>query len=214
VRASLAAFALVALPAVAFGQSNPWESTFGRKPKMWSDPDGRFTLDLPSGWVPQVGKETAPNPVVITKDLPDYGTSAVMTVEMRTVPPGTRLSHFAQRVEEEMRGVAKNYRPIDQDKIEISGTNAIRKLFTYQQFAHAEMTSEVAQVIFLVGERGFVVTLETAHGARSMFWADFELMMKAFSGTGPGEEARGARPGGGRKTLKPGEMVNPDVARY
>jgi len=215
VRASILALALAVMPALAQAQSNPWEQTFGRKPKMWSDPDGRFTLDLPGGWTPQISKkDPSPNPVVITKEIPDYHTSAVFSVEMRTIPPGTRLSHFTQRVEEEMRGIAKQYKAIDQDKVEISGTTAIRRLFTYQQFAHAEMQAEVAQVTLVIGERGFVITLETAVGARGMFWEDFELMTNAFSGTAPGDESRAVRPGDKRKALKPGEMVNPDVARY
>jgi hypothetical protein len=201
-------------PAVAAAQSNPWESTFGRKPKIWTDPDGRFSLDLPQGWTPQVGKDSSPNPVVITRSQPDSGLQAVLTVEMRPVPPGTRLTHFAQRVEEEVRSVARQYRLIDQDKVEISGTTARRVLFSYQQQAHAEMLAEVAQVVFILGERAFVVTLETGYGARAAFWEDFEIMSKSFSGAAPGEETRAVRPGDTRKPIGPGQMVNPDVARY
>lgn len=211
---SAVALALLTLPAAALAQSNPWESTFGRKPKIWSDTDGRFSLDLPQGWTPVPTKESSPNPVSIVRSNSDTGHQALVTVEMRTLPPGTRLTHFVQRVDEEIRGVARQYRLIDQDKIEVSGVPAQRKLFSYQQMAHAEMLSEVAQVAFIVGERGFVVTLECAYGARSMFWGDFEIMTKSFSGAAPGEETRAVRPGATRKSIGPGQMINPDVARY
>lgn len=214
IRTIAPAVVLLMLPAAALAQSNPWESTFGRKPKIWTDPDGRFSLDLPSGWTPMVTKDPSPNPVVITRVLGDSGQQAMLTVEMRTLPPGTRLTHFAQRVEEEVRGVARQYRLIDQDKVEVSGVPAKRTLFSYQQMAHAEMLAEVAQVMFIIGERGFVITLETGYGARGMFWEEFNIITKSFSGAAPGEETRSLRPGATRKSLEPGQMINPDVARY
>lgn len=214
IRTFVPALALLMLPVAAGAQSNPWESTFGRKPKIWTDPDGRFSLDLPPGWNPVKTKDPAPNPVMITCAREDSGQRAVLSVEMRMLPPGTRLAHFAQRVDEEVRGVARQYRPIDQDKIEVSGVTAQRKLFSYQQMAHAEMLAEVTQVMFIIGERGFVITLETGFGARLGFWEDFELITKSFSGAAPGEETRAVSPGGTRKSLGPGQMLNPDVAKY
>ncbi|MFO0724929.1 MAG: hypothetical protein U1E65_14205 [Myxococcota bacterium] len=204
------ALTAAALP-VAARAGNPWEELMGRKPKLWSDPAGRFTIDLPMGWAVETKEGSI---ISFLKTASDTNIHARVSVEMRTVPPNTRLAHFASRVMEEIEGVARNLKVIDEDKVEISGTSGIRRLFRHQERGHAELTDEVVQVIFLAGERGFVVTLEMPAGARELFWEDFEMMTKGFSASGPGEEIRPAKAGEGRKKVRAGEMINPDVAPY
>lgn len=190
---------------------NPWEELMGRKPKLWSDPAGRFSIDLPSGWAPE-NKEG--NVITFTKTAPDTNIRARVSVEMRTVPPNVKLAHFASRVMEEVESVARNVKMIDQDRIECSGVPALRRLFSHQERGHVQLTDEVVQVIFLAGERAFVITLEMPAGTRELFWEDFELMTKGMNASGPGEEIRPLKAGEARKKVRAGEMINPDVAPY
>jgi hypothetical protein len=178
------------------------------KGTVWSDPESRFSLELPVGWQAQPHRNTI---VEIWKNHPDYGTTAKLTIEMRNLPPKVKLVHLSERVMAEVRGAARNVQIQGEDRITVSGQPAIRRWFTHQEQGHAELTDEVVQVIFMIGERAFIMHLETAAGARQIFAEDFDKMLKTFVGSGPGEEIPIA---GKRKKLKAGEMVNPDGVPY
>ena len=207
--AALTAFAvLLAAPATFAG--NPWEELMGPgKGRVWNDPQGRFYLDLPVGWE---AKPDGTTPVVnIWKNHPDNGLVAHVSVEMRTVPPGVKTAHYALQVDTEMKRMP-GYRLIERDAMTVGGERARRTLFTYRERSNAELVNEVVQIVFLDGERAFIVTLQTAYGARGAFWEDFEKMMKSFTGRAPGEEGRAAPKE--RRRVKAGEMINPDAVGY
>jgi hypothetical protein len=100
---------------------------------------------------------------------------------------------------------------LSEDRITVSGASAIRRHFTYQEQAHAQLTNEVVQIIFLVGERGFVMTLATALGVRQAYQDDFDRILQSFVGSAPGEEVPTPTK---RKKIRSGEMVNPDGVPY
>lgn len=202
--------ALSASPARA---QNPWEELMGRKQRTWSEPNGRFSLDLPVGWKADT-KNASAGMTDFWRTHPDYGHSAHVSVEVKNLPPGVKLGHLAVRVGEDVQKVAKNYNLVEEDRIEIAGSSAIRRYFTYQEKGHAQLTNEVVQVIFVAGERGYVITLETTYGVRSIFWDDFNLMIKGFSPSGAGDIRLDRKPGEGRKKLRAGEMVNPNAVPY
>jgi hypothetical protein len=206
--ASVLSAGLILPPAALAG--NPYEDLFGRKPQMWTDPEGRFAIDLPVGWEAKY-KEGEPHVAFVRFD-PDQGLSAQVTVELRPLPPKTRLNHFVLRVQEETKKQAPGYTIVDQDKVSLSGNEARRTLFTYQVRGNAQLTNEVVQVLMVQSDRGFVITLETVLGGRARFWEEFELMTKGFSPhaiAGASGERSGAR-----KKIRSGELVNPDALKY
>lgn len=211
--------ALVALPAVASPTlaraENPWEELMGpEKPRPWNDPDGRFQIGVPIGWRAEQRKG-AKNLTDLWKTHPDYGATAHVTVELRAIPPKVALAHLAVRTMEELKNSARSLQLIDEDTLTVSGTPARRRYFTYQERGHAELTNEVVQVLFIVGERAFIITLETAAGARQIFWEDFEKMIKSFTARGSGENGDdGDKLPGERRRVRAGEMVNPDAVKY
>jgi hypothetical protein len=209
--AVLAALALALAYTPPAQAGNPWEELMGRKPRVWTDPEGRFSLDLPLGWKADTSEPAVPK---FSRVDEDSGLAAGVAVEVRTVPAGVKLGHFVSRVEEEVRGAVRNVTILEQDKLEISGTQGVRRLMTYQEKGHAEMRHEVVQVYFIVAERAFIVTLETAVGGRGRFWEEFNVMMRGMSAAAPGEEIRPPRPGEPRKKVRAGEMINPDAAPY
>lgn len=189
----------------------PWEELMGPgKPDIWSDPEGRFVIDLPLGW-----KAEAPGggaPVRIWKRQNNTMVMAHVTVEHRQLPPGTLLRHFESHVEAETKKVAPGYELLDRSVREGPGRKAIWRYFSYRARGNAELTHEVVQVLTLTGERAFVITLETGYGARAYFWEDFETMMAGFAGRAPGEE-NWEQPEKRRK-IKAGEMIHPDAIGY
>lgn len=189
---------------------NPYEDLFGRKPQMWTDPEGRFAIDLPVGWEAKY-KAGEPHVAFLRVDQ-DQGLSAQVTVELRPLPPETRLNHFVLHVQEETKKLAPGFQIVDQDKVSLSGVDARRTLFTYQVRGNAQLTNEVVQVVMVQGDRGFVITLETVMGGRARFWEEFELMTKGFSphAIAGNTETRGK----GRKKIRSGELVNPDALKY
>lgn len=189
---------------------NPYEDLFGRKPQMWTDPEGRFAIDLPVGWEAKY-KAGEPHVAFLRVDQ-DQGLSAQVTVELRPLPPETRLNHFVLHVQEETKKLAPGFQIVDQDKVSLSGVDARRTLFTYQVRGNAQLTNEVVQVVMVQADRGFVITLETVMGGRARFWEEFELMTKGFSphAIAGNTETRGK----GRKKIRSGELVNPDALKY
>ena len=206
----LGALLLLSLPSTAVAK-NPWEELMGPgKPQLWNDPAGRFYLDLPIGWnaYPQ-----GDAPVVLfEKRHPDYGYVARATVQMRGVPPGVKLSHFAVRIGDEMQQSTHQYRALSRERRTISGQPAIIHHFTHQERGHTALLNEVEQAIFIVKERAFVVTFEMAAGSRPAFQEDIDKMLAGFVGRGPGDD--GAATPKPRKKIKEGEMINPDAIRY
>ncbi len=209
--------AFLVVPALIFLASparagNPWEEMFGpEKGKLWTDPSARFYLELPVGWTGQPRKN-APAIVDFVKQHPDTGFVARVTVEMRQIPPGVKVGHFASRIEDEMKQQARAYHLVQRDKVEVSGTTGIRTYFTHQEQNNAELVDEVVQVVFIESERAFIVTFMCAAGTRGVFWEDYERMMKSLVGRGVGDESlplpKKKRP------MKAGEMINPDKIPY
>ncbi|MCK6551243.1 hypothetical protein L6R52_35740 [Myxococcota bacterium] len=206
----LASLALAALPRAA-SAGNPWEELMGPgKPRLWNDPEGRFSIDLPVGWTAGA-RRGMPNVVDFIKEHPDHGYTARVSVEMRTLPPGVKTAHFAVKVQDETKRAARAFRLLEADKVEVSGVTAHRTYFTFHELSNAELSNEAVQLAFLVGERGFVITFVCAAGARGVFWEDFEKMLRGFSGRGPGETRPMPKE---RKRIRAGEMVNPDAVQY
>jgi hypothetical protein len=211
---SAAALALLLSAPLTASAGNPWEELMGPdKGQTWSDPDGRFSLGLPINWkaTPRKGTDL----VDITKFNPDYGQGAHVTVETRALPPGVKAAHLAHRLEQEIRRSAMNYRKLGEDKVEVAGGTARRVHFTYQEHGNAELTNEAVQVLIMSGEKAWIITMLTAAGARSLFWEDFERMVKTFAPEGEGlslPPSRRTREG--RRKLRAGEMVNPDALKY
>lgn len=204
-------FALaLTVPAEAIAK-NPWEELMGPgKPRLWTDPGGRFYLNLPLGWKAHPQGEA---PVVLfEKHHPDYGFVARATVQMRTVPAGVNLSHFASRVAHEMRQATYQYRRTASERQTISGQPAVRVRFTHQERGHAALRNDVEQAIFIIKERAFIVTIEMAAGSRPSFQQDINKILDGFVGRAPGEE--GTAIPKKRRRLKAGEMINPDAIRY
>jgi hypothetical protein len=213
-RAPLFAFALLAgtlavPPAARAG--DPWEELMGPgKGTEWADPESRFTLELPVGWqaAPRRGSASL---VDVWKDHPDYHTTCRLTIEMRGLPPKVKLVHLGQRVMDEVKKAVRTIQMQGEDRITISGAQAIRRFFTYQSLQHAELTFEVEQIIFMIGERAYIMTVETPYGTRQPYQEDLDKMLKTFVGSAPGEEV--AKPKKHTK-LKAGEMVNVDGVPY
>ncbi len=190
---------------------NPWEELMGRKPNLWTDPKARFHLDLPVGWT---GTEREGVPVVdFWKTHEDSGYVAHMTVEMRSLPPNVSVRHFALQVTKDVQAGTKFYRLLGEKNISISGTKGVLTDFTHREQGNAQLVNEVTQVVFISGERAFIIMMENAAGARPVFQEDFDLMLKGFVGRAPGQETLPSEPGK-RKKVRAGEMINPDAIKY
>jgi hypothetical protein len=190
---------------------NPWEELMGPgKPVLWTDPSGRFWLDLPLGWKPDVKADSGF--VDFWKTHEDYGYTAHVEVEMRTVPPGTKTAHFAARVNDDLKKSAPGFRVQAEDRSPISGVNAVRRAFTFQAANNAQLLTEVLQYVFVVGERAFILSMITPAGGRGVFQEDFDKMIKNFNGRAPGDDTLPVPKG--KKKIRAGEMVNPDAVQY
>ncbi|MBI4821137.1 MAG: hypothetical protein HY791_33060 [Deltaproteobacteria bacterium] len=208
---SLLLLLLLVAPSAFAG--NPWEELMGRKPQMWSDPQGRFVIDLPQGWKDEP-KSSVANTVDFWRTDAEHGVTARVSVEVRVVPKGVKLSHFVERVNEDGRKSVREHRILQQDQIQVSGVAARRQLVTYQVLGHTEIVNEAVQVILVGDERAYVITLVSPAGTRGLFWEEFELMTKGFSAGGSESSAVRTSPDQPRKKLRAGEMVNPDALKY
>lgn len=209
-RAPLFALVLIAMPSAALA-GNPWEELMGPgKPQLWTDPQGRFYLDLPLGFKPDAREGTGF--VDFWKTHEDYGYTAHVEVEMRTLPPGTKAAHLALRVTDELKKTAPMFHVVKEDRSPISGVTAVHRMFTFQAGNNAELVNEVVQYIFVVGERGFILSMITPAGAQAVFSEDFEKMVKNFNGRAPGDDSLPLPKG--KKKIRAGEMVNPDAVQY
>ena len=180
------------------------------KPQIWNDPQSRFHIDLPVGW--RALPDNPPTAVRFGRTHPDYGHSALVTVEMRTVPAEVKVRHFDLRVEREVKRAAPGYRVLKEDRTRLSGHAAIRRHFRYRDKNNAQRYREVVQLVTVLPERAFIITLETAYGTRGLFWEEFERMLRGFRGRSPGQD-RLPMPKQ-RRRIKSGEMINPDAVRY
>lgn len=191
------------------GAANPWEDLMGHKPRTWSDPQGRFQLDLPLGWT---SKSEDDSQAVEFWKQSDQGAVAHVTVTMKPVPPKVKVRHFAVHVEKDVKSHARGYQLVEHQKLQVSGRPAIRTHFTYRELGNAQLVNEVDQYVFIIGERAFVLTFEHALGARGIFAEDFQFMVNGFLGRSPGED--GVVGSKKRRRVRSGEMVNPDAVRY
>ena len=180
------------------------------KPQIWNDPQSRFHIDLPVGWKPR--PDDHPTLVRFERYQPDYRQSALVTVEVRSIPDRVSIRHFATRVEREVKRAAPGYRVLGEDRIRVTGRQALRRHFLYRDKNNAQRYREVVQVISVVPERAFIITLETVYGSRALFWEEFEKMVDGFSGRAPGQD--GLPMPKQRRRIKSGEMINPDAIRY
>lgn len=191
--------------------ANPWEELMGRKPRTWSDPKGRFSIDLPVGWAAKV-QDGAPV-VDFWKRHPDHGAVAHVTVMMKTVPPNVNVRHVALHVEKDVKKTARGFQVLERERLSMSGRDAVRTHFTYRELGNAQLVNEVDQYVVVLGERAFVLTFEHAFGARPIFTEDFGHMVKGFAGRAPGEEGVFGKKKK-RRRVRAGEMINPDAVRY
>jgi hypothetical protein len=200
------------LPSSSALAKTPWEQLMGRKPKIWHDPKGRFSLDLPVGW--EAFPDASESAVRFVRPHPDTGLAAEVQVEMRALPPGVKAVHFDARVQAQNRERAPGYVVRDRVKTTVSGVPAVQTLFTYRARGNAELAREVVQTVLVAGERGFVITLETIEGTRRVFWEEFELMVEGFSAGRGGARASSDRTREKRRRIRAGEMINPDAVGY
>lgn len=209
VRAALA-LVLVLLPSSWARAETPWEQLMGRKPKLWNDPAGRFQLDLPLGWAAHAS--AGEGPVTFVRQRADDGAIlGQVQVELRPLPPGVAPAHFDAHVQRDNEKNAPGYRVSSRRKVAIGGATGIETQFRYRAHGHAQLGREVVQTVFVIGERGYVMTLETLIGARGLVWDEFQLMRKGFSVRGGGPTVRTPS---GRRRVKAGEMINPDAVGY
>jgi hypothetical protein len=206
------ALATAGLPAAPALAGNPWEDLMGPgKPRTWTDPEGRFSLDLPLGW--EAKASTGAASVDFWRDHKDSGFVARVTVEVRTLPPGVSTRHFALKVRDETRRAAPGFRLLGEERRVIGGQEATWTQFVYAERGNAQLQNEVVQVVMVRGERAFLVTLEMALGTREVFLEEFETMLRGFSTGGATTPGEAGRPGSRRK-IKSGEMINPDAIGY
>lgn len=206
----LLVLAMLLAPSPAAAET-PWEQLFGRKPKPWSDPSGRFSLDLPIGWKAQEAASGAPVSFVRVRSE-DGAVLGQLEVEIRPLPPEVAPEHLDAHVQSENRDSAPGYTVAERRTVSVEGHKAIRTLFRYRALGNVQLAREVVQTVFVTRERGFIVTLETPAGGRGRLWPEFELMMKGFS-TGA-LAPRGEGKAGARRRVRAGEMINPDAVGY
>ena len=180
------------------------------KPQIWNDPQSRFHIDLPVGW--QALPDNPPTAVRFGRHHPDHGLSALVTVEMASIPPDVHLRHYALKVERKVKGAAPGYRVLAEDQIEITGRKGLRRHFIYRDKNSAQRYREVVQIVTVLPERAFTITLETVYGTRGIFWEEFDKMVRGFRGRSPGEDHLPMPKQ--RRRIKSGEMINPDAVRY
>lgn len=183
----------------------------GRKMNTWTDPNGRFYFDMPYGWTAQPRKGAA-NVVDFWRTHQDTGYTAHFTVEMRSVPPNVKVAHYANKVEDEVKQIARAYQLHSREKIAISGTNGIRTHFTHQEKNNAELVDEVIRIVFMAPERAYVLTFEYALGTREVFLEEIDLILKHFVGRGAGEETMPMPKN--KKPVRAGEMIDERAVPY
>ncbi|MEO1234367.1 MAG: hypothetical protein AAFZ18_36295 [Myxococcota bacterium] len=190
----------------------PWEQLFGRKPNAWHDPAGRFSLDLPLGWKAHPGEATAPVSFVRTR-AEDRAILGQVEVEIRPLPPDVAPKHLDSHVQSKNKKAAPGYAVLGRQSVKVGGHDGVRTHFRYRALGNVQLSREVVQTVFVAGERGYVVTLETPAGGRGRVWPEFELMMKGFS-IGAAPVTNPTRRAGGRRKVRAGEMINPDAVGY
>lgn len=192
----------------------------GRKPQLWHDPAGRFSIDLPVGWeapkkppgAPVTPEASEAAVVTFVRYHSDTGLGAQLQVEIRPLPPGVSANHLDAHVQAENARRAPGYRVHDTAPRALSGVPAIQTLLSYRARGNAELGREVVQTVLVVGERGFILTFETLLGYRALFAEELDILLDGFSARGPGREVR-PEPGK-RRRVRAGEMINPDAVGY
>lgn len=189
---------------------NPWEELMGPgKGNIWSEPNGRFSVNLPVNW--KHDQSNGKQVFQFSKLHKDHGRKAFLTVEMTPLPPGVRLSHFNLKNERELKKTTRNLRKGAVSKITVSGQPARKTEYAYQERGHALRTNYALRVNLVDGERGWTLTFLTSYGAQGIFMEEFEKMISSFTA---GTSSQPVRPSKKRRKLRAGEMVNPNLLKY
>jgi hypothetical protein len=199
----------LALPATVEA-GNPWEELMGPgKPRTWTDPSGRFSIDLLINWKAIDSEDKTV--MRFQKTNASHRQTGYVSVEVRTLPPGVKLSHFALRAESELKQVARNLNKGQASGLRIAGKKAKKTDYSYQERGHVLRTNFTRRVVLVHGERGWVISFLSAYGAQGLFLEEFDKMVTSFN---PGAAGRRIKRGKKRKRLRAGEMVNPDLLKY
>lgn len=189
---------------------NPWEELMGPgKGNIWSEPNGRFSVNLPVNW--KHVQSNNKGVVQFSKHHKDHGQKAFLTVEMTPLPPGVRLSHFNLKTERELKKTTRNLRKGETSKITVSGQPARKTTYAFQERGHALRTNYALRVTLVDGERGWTLTFLTAYGAQGIFMEEIEKMISSFTA---GTSRQPVRRPKKRRKLRAGEMVNPNLLKY
>ena len=150
---------------------NLGKNSWVRKRKHWSEPNGRFSLNLPVNW--KHVQSNNKGVVQFSKHHKDHKQKAFLTVEMTPLPPGVRLSHFNLKTERELKKTTRNLRKGEVAKLTVSGQPARKTEYAFQERGHALRTNYALRVT-VDGERGWTLTFLTAYGAQGIFMEEFE----------------------------------------
>lgn len=190
-----------------------WSSLMhGQKAEAWQDPLDRFSLELPPCWTPPSPKAAEGPLLVFACQVPAQGLDAILTIEVRNLPPTVKLSHLMATVEDETKKEAPAYRRIAHARRSVAGLPAIAHRFVYQEQNNAALANHAFQLVLMQGERGYILTLLSRLGTEGSFAPAWEQILKRFSPGGQfGDPLLGPE---GRRRLRPKEMVSPEKLRY
>lgn len=209
-RLALPLLLALAGPGVAMAKT-PWEQLMGRKPQTWTAEDGRFSLDLPVGWVPT---ETEGGPTHFARTHDGTGVPAEVLVELRPLPPGVKSAHFDAHIQEEMKRRAPGYTVLGRSGLKMDGRDARQTHFRYRALDNTELHREVVQTTLVAGRTGVVLTFETLAGGRQLFEEELKLMIEGFALGGAPSAPSATKRSGGRRKIRAGEMINPNAVGY
>ncbi len=197
-----------ATPWASAQAQSPLEALLNQKKEApYLDSEGRFKMTLPQGWRAEPRPDTH-HVVDFWKRQRNGMAIAHLTVEMRTLPPKVSPGHLALQAIEEAKKGAFGFRMLGRDQIKVSGRPAKRTHFTYRERNHVGLTNRVIQVVFIVDERGYVLTMEAAENARQVLVQDLDAMLKTFTASKPEQKLKPP------KKKKPKGLINPNRIPY
>ena len=149
----------------------------------FQDTQGRFTVDLPAGWVfaPQPGDTGG---AYFRKNL--EGMIANATVRVMNFSGPVPLNQFAARIAA-ASDQEPGFRLLLSEPTTVAGAPALKRRFVVAINGDKQWTKMVEQRVLLRGAVGYVVHVETLADAYGTFEADFN---KIFSSFRPGSPER------------------------